>query len=199
MKLKKDFYTRGNVVEIARDLLGKILVTKIENKITSGIIVETEAYNGIYDKACHAYNGRKTERNKVMYEEGGRSYVYFCYGMHYLFNVVTNKKDIPDAVLIRGIIPYDGKNFIFQRISEKSLKKGVLNGPGKVTKALGIDKTFNNISLLGNRIYLVDEGMSIDEQQIVVSTRIGVDYAEEDALLPYRFYLSDDFLSSIKK
>lgn len=187
MKLQKDFYLRNDVVEIAKDLLGKVLVTKINNQITSGIIVETEAYNGIYDKACHAYGGRKTERNKVMYEEGGRSYVYFCYGMHYLFNVVTNKKNIPDAVLIRGIIPYDGKKYILQRISEKSLVKGVFNGPGKVTKALGIDKSLNNISLLGNKIWITDEGIKVEKNNIITGSRIGVDYAGEDALLPYRF------------
>lgn len=187
MKLQKDFYLRNDVVEIAKDLLGKVLVTKINNQLTSGIIVETEAYNGIYDKACHAYGGRKTERNKVMYEEGGRSYVYFCYGMHYLFNVVTNKKNIPDAVLIRGIIPYDGKKYILQRISEKSLVKGVFNGPGKVTKALGIDKSLNNISLLGNKIWITDEGIKVEKNNIITGSRIGVDYAEEDALLPYRF------------
>lgn len=189
MKLKKDFYTRDNVVQIAKDLLGKILITKIDGKITSGIITETEAYNGIFDKACHAYNGRKTERNKVMYEEGGISYVYFCYGMHYLFNVVTNKKDVPDAVLIRGIIPYEGKKIIFQRISEKSMKKGVLNGPGKVTKALSIDKSLNGISLNGNKIWIEDENIWIDKNKIISGPRIGVDYAGEDALLPYRFYV----------
>lgn len=190
MKLKKDFYTRNHVVEIAKDLLGKILVTKINGRITSGIIVETEAYNGIYDKACHAYNGRKTERNKVMYEEGGISYVYFCYGMHYLFNVVTNVRGIPDAVLIRGIVPYEGKTYIFQRISEKSMKNGVFNGPGKVTKALGIDKSLNAESLLGNKIWIKDENIRIHENNILVTPRIGVDYAEEDALQPYRFVAS---------
>jgi DNA-3-methyladenine glycosylase len=187
MKLKKDFYIRENVVQIANDLLGKILVTKVDGKITSGIIVETEAYNGIYDKACHAYGGRKTDRTKVMYEEGGVSYVYFCYGMHYLFNVVTNKKEVPDAVLIRGIIPLKNKKWIFQRISERSLKNGVLNGPGKVTKALGINKSLNGVSLLGNQIWIEDDGILIPQNDIIVGPRIGVDYAGEDALLPYRF------------
>ncbi len=192
MKLKKDFYLRENVVQIAKDLLGKILITKINGKLTSGIIVETEAYNGIYDKACHAYGGRKTERNKIMYERGGISYVYFCYGMHYLFNVITNKKYIPDAVLIRAILPYDGKEYVFDRISEKSMNKGILNGPGKVTKALGIDKSLNAISLLGNILWITDENISIDENKIQACPRIGVDYAGEDALLPYRFITTLD-------
>jgi DNA-3-methyladenine glycosylase len=191
MKLKKDFYIRENVVQIANDLLGKILVTKVDGKITSGIIVETEAYNGIYDKACHAYGGRKTDRTKVMYEEGGVSYVYFCYGMHYLFNVVTNKKEVPDAVLIRGIIPLKNKKWIFQRISERSLKNGVLNGPGKVTKALGINKSLNGVSLLGNQIWIEDDGILIPQNDILVGPRIGVDYAGEDALLPYRFLVKN--------
>jgi len=191
MKLKKDFYIRENVVQIANDLLGKILVTKVDGKITSGIVVETEAYNGIYDKACHAYGGRKTDRTKVMYEEGGVSYVYFCYGMHYLFNVVTNKKEVPDAVLIRGIIPLKNKKWIFQRISERSLKNGVLNGPGKVTKALGINKSLNGVSLLGNQIWIEDDGILIPQNDILVGPRIGVDYAGEDALLPYRFLVKN--------
>jgi DNA-3-methyladenine glycosylase len=191
MKLKKDFYIRENVVQIANDLLGKILVTKVDGKITSGIIVETEAYNGIYDKACHAYGGRKTDRTKVMYEEGGVSYVYFCYGMHYLFNVVTNKKEVPDAVLIRGIIPLKNKKWIFQRISERSLKNGVLNGPGKVTKALGINKSLNGVSLLGNQIWIEDDGIFIPQNDVLVGPRIGVDYAGEDALLPYRFLVKN--------
>lgn len=191
MKLKKGFYIRDNVVQIAKDLLGKILVTKIDGKISSGIIVETEAYNGIYDKACHAYGGRKTDRTKVMYEEGGISYVYFCYGMHYLFNVVTNKKEVPDAVLIRGIVPLKNKKCIFQRISEKSLKNGILNGPGKVTKAMGIDKSFNGVSLLGNQIWIEDDGILIPKGDILIGPRVGVDYAGEDALLPYRFLVKN--------
>jgi DNA-3-methyladenine glycosylase len=198
MVLSKEFYLRDNVVEIAKELLGKVLVTKINGKISAGIIVETEAYNGIYDKACHAYNGRKTERNKVMYEEGGISYVYFCYGMHYLFNVVTNQKNVPDAVLIRGIIPQKGKDIIFQRISEKSLKKGVLNGPGKVTKALKIDKSLNGVSLMSNKIWIENEGIKISNNHIITTTRIGIDYAEEDALLPYRFLVNDDGIEKLK-
>lgn len=190
MLLKKDFYIRENVVQIAKELLGKILVTKVNGKITAGIITETEAYNGIYDKACHAYNGKVTERNKIMYAEGGVSYVYLCYGMHYLFNVVTNQKNIPDAVLIRGIMPYKGEKYIFERISPQSLKNGILNGPGKVTKALKIDKSFYGESLIhSKKIWIEDEGIQISENKINIGKRIGIDYAEEDALLPYRFWV----------
>lgn len=197
MKLKLDFYIRNNVLQIAKDLLGKILVTNINGQLTSGIIVETEAYNGIYDKACHAYGGKVTPRNKVMYEQGGISYVYFCYGMHYLFNVVTNQKNIPDAVLVRGIIPYAGKKIIFQRISEKSMKKGILNGPGKVTKALNIDKSLNAESLLGGKIWIEHQNIKITSNDIVSTPRIGVDYAGEDALLPYRFLLKEEAIKNI--
>lgn len=197
MKLPKEFYTRSQVLDIAKDLLGKILVTNIQGKRTSGIIVETEAYNGIYDKACHAYGGRKTERNKVMYEEGGISYVYFCYGMHYLFNVVTNKKDIPDAVLIRGLIPYEGETEIFKRLPKTSLKKDVLNGPGKVTKALGIDKTLNGVSLRSHTIWIKDAGIQVPASAIISCPRVGVDYAGEDALLPYRFLVKEEFIQSL--
>src|SRR5688572_7863163 len=103
MKLKRDFYTREDVVLVAKELLGKVLCTKWNGKTTSGIITETEAYEGITDRASHAYRGRRTERTEIMYSEGGTAYVYLCYGMHHLFNVVTNKKDIPHAVLIRAV------------------------------------------------------------------------------------------------
>jgi DNA-3-methyladenine glycosylase len=118
--------------------------------------------------------------------------------MHYLFNVVTNQKNVPDAVLIRGIIPQKGKDIIFQRISEKSLKKGVLNGPGKVTKALKIDKSLNGVSLMSNKIWIEDEGIKISNNHIITTTRIGIDYAEEDALLPYRFLVNDDGIEKLK-
>ncbi len=195
MLLKEDFYIRENVVQIAKELLGKVLVTKVNGKLTAGIITETEAYNGIYDKACHAYNGKITERNKIMYAEGGVSYVYLCYGMHYLFNVITNKKNIPDAVLIRGIMPYKGEKYIFERINQQSLKNGILNGPGKVTKALHIDKSFNGESLIHNKkIWIEDEDIQILEDKINIGKRIGIDYAEEDALLPYRFWIDRETL-----
>lgn len=199
MKLPKEFYTRSQVLDIAKDLLGKILVTNIQGKLAAGIIVETEAYNGIYDKACHAYGGRKTERNKVMYEEGGISYVYFCYGMHYLFNVVTNKKHTPDAVLIRGLLPYEGETEIFKRLPKPSLKRGVLNGPGKVTKAMGIDKTLNGVSLSSSIIWIKDEGIQVPLSSIISCPRVGVDYAGEDALLPYRFLVKEEFIQSLRR
>src|SRR6187401_2200797 len=108
MKLDDSFYVREDVVQISRELLGKVLVTRMGNKITSGIITETEAYNGIIDKASHAYNNRRTKRTEIMYHVGGTAYIYLCYGIHSLFNVVTNEKDIPDAVLVRSIIPDRG-------------------------------------------------------------------------------------------
>ncbi len=190
MKLPKNYYLNESVVDIAKDLIGKVLITRINNIATAGIITETEAYNGIYDKACHAYNGRITERNKVLYETGGISYVYLCYGMHYLFNVVTNKKNIPEAVLIRAIKPIEGLTTIFKRISKQSLTNNIFSGPGKVTKALGIDKRLNTQALTGNQIWIEDKSIKINYQHLSVGPRIGVDYAQEDALLPYRFYIN---------
>ncbi len=190
MKLPKNYYLNESVVDIAKDLIGKVLITRINNIVTAGIITETEAYNGIYDKACHAYNGRITERNKVLYETGGVSYVYLCYGMHYLFNIVTNKKNIPEAVLIRAIKPIEGLTTIFKRISKQSLTNNIFSGPGKVTKALGIDKRLNTQALTGNQIWIEDKGIKINYQHLSVGPRIGIDYAQEDALLPYRFYIN---------
>lgn len=188
MKLKRDFYTRTNVVKISMDLLGKVLFTKINGVITAGIITETEAYAGVTDKASHAYGGRRTERTEVMYSEGGTAYVYLCYGMYHLFNVVTNKKDIPDAVLIRAIKPFEGIKKIMQRrgMNEKKLEK-ICNGPGKVSQALGIKVSHTGENLLGNKIWIEDRGIKIPKNHIIKSPRIGVEYAGNDALLPYRF------------
>lgn len=188
MKLSRSFYCRTDVVKIAQELLGKYLMTNINGVVSGGLIVETEAYAGIYDKASHAYGGRRTSRTEVMYMEGGYSYVYLCYGMHYMFNVVTNVKDIPHAVLIRGINPTDGIPIIIERIKEKNVTH-IFNGPGKLTKALGIDKNFNYQDLCGNKIWIEDRGIMVELKKIKTTKRIGIDYAGEDAKLPYRFCL----------
>ena len=114
-KLETGFYLRDNVLQITQELIGKFLVTEIDGTITSGMITEAEAYNGVIDKASHAYGGKRTKRNEIMYAEGGVAYVYLCYGIHHLFNVVTNKEDTPEAILIRSIIPTDGAKKIFKR------------------------------------------------------------------------------------
>lgn len=188
-KLPKEFYTRNNVVQISKDLLGKVLYTKFNGIVTSGIITETEAYEGETDKASHAYGGRRTQRTKVMYSEGGCSYVYLCYGIHYLFNVVTNVKDIPHAVLIRGIKPLEGIDTILKRRKQNQLSKNLTIGPGKVTQALSIDTTFNCLNLQGDNVWIEDHHIKVNEKDILISKRIGIDYAQEDALLPYRFEL----------
>ena len=191
-KLSKDFYLQENVVELSKQLLGKILFTKEGKTITAGIITETEAYAGTTDKASHAYGGRRTERTETMYAEGGVSYVYLCYGMYSLFNVVTNRKDIPHAVLVRAIQPIEGIRTILQRRKSDKLKKGLTTGPGKVSMALGINfRNHNAQNLSGNKIWIEDRGILIPEKQIHKGPRIGVDYAGEDANLPYRFWINE--------
>ena len=191
MKLPPDFYQRPNVVKIARELLGKALFTNIDGVITGGLIVETEAYSW-KEKGCHAYNGRKTQRNAIMFSEGGFAYVYLCYGMHYLFNVVTNVDGVADAVLIRALEPIKG-------LSEMQIRRGKLqnqfhltSGPGKLSKALGIDRSMNGKSLLDNELWIEDVGRKIASVNIEASLRIGIDYAEEDAKLPWRFTIRNN-------
>jgi DNA-3-methyladenine glycosylase len=188
-KLSLDFYLSENVVEIAKLLLGKILVTNIDRRLTSARIVETEAYIAITDKASHSYNGRRTNRNEHMYARGGVSYVYICYGMHHLFNIVTNKKEIPDAVLIRAAEPLQGIETMLERTGKAKADVTVTKGPGNMSRALGIAKTHSGISLRGNEIFLADDGFIYPATAVAASKRIGIDGAGEDALLPYRFYV----------
>lgn len=188
-KLPVSFYQRDNVLEIAKDLLGKILVTKWNGITTSGRIVECEAYAGKGDKASHAYGGRRTNRNEVMYADGGIAYVYLCYGIHYLFNVVTFIKDTPHAVLIRSLEPLQGIEKMLLRTGKLKQDHTLTRGPGNLTKALGISKQQNGVSLAGKELFIADDKYSYPAQQIIASPRIGVDYAGPDALLPYRFYI----------
>ncbi len=197
MKLPKSFYLQENVVSVARQLLGKVLYTNINNTITAGIICETEAYAGINDKASHAFGGKRTKRTETMFAEGGITYVYLCYGMYDLFNVVTNKKNVPHAVLVRSIIPYKGSKTLADRRGVDKILTRHLNGPGKLTKALAITKNLNGADLQSNMIWIEDENIQINESEIVTDTRIGIAYAQEDALLPYRFYVNPDKLSFI--
>lgn len=195
--LNKSFYLREDVVEIAKELLGKVLCTNKNGRLTAGMIIETEAYAGIYDKASHAYGNRRTKRTEVMYQEGGVAYVYLCYGIHSLFNVVTNQKNIPHAVLIRGILPVAGKEIMLERAGKSKDKNTLGKGPGKLSKILGIDHTHTGTSLTSSKadsnfsIWLEDRGISIKTSNILVNKRIGIDYAKEDALLPYRFTLKN--------
>ncbi|MFY0674999.1 MAG: DNA-3-methyladenine glycosylase [Bacteroidia bacterium] len=185
-KLPESYYLQADVVAIAKDLIGKRICTQINGIYTSGLISETEAYAGETDKASHAYGGRYTVRTKPMFAQGGIAYVYLCYGIHHLFNVVTNHDGIPHAVLIRAIKPEKGVEYMLERRNFRS-QKGLADGPGKTSKALGISTHHNGLSLLENEIWIEDMGIEIPDSQIQIGPRIGIDYAEEDKDLPYRF------------
>ena len=187
MKLSSDFYLQSKVLTIAKDLIGKVLVTKINGKITSGIICETEAYMGIVDKASHAFGNRRTPRTETMYAVGGIAYIYLCYGIHHLFNIVTNVEEIPHAILIRGIYPLNGISEILKRKKANKLKKNIGIGPGNVSTCLGLHTSMDKTSLLGNKIWIEDRQIKVNKKEIIIGPRVGVDYAAEDAKLPYRF------------
>lgn len=191
-KLPVSFYDRADVVLIAQELIGKVLCSNVDGIITKGVITETEAYAGAVDKASHAYGGRRTDRTEIMFGKPGRSYVYLCYGVHSLFNVVTNKQDIPHAVLVRGIHPIEGIDSILSRRKTNEPLHRIADGPGKLTKALGIEfRQHNNLELDGDSVWIEDHSTEVNPSEIQVGPRIGIDYAEEDALLPYRFLLKD--------
>lgn len=188
MKLSESFYQRDNVVKIAQELIGKGLFTRINGDLTAGIIVETEAYSW-KERGCHAFGAKKTARNAIMFEKGGHSYVYLCYGMHNLFNVVTNNTNVADAVLIRALEPIVGVDLMRVRRGKLSNEFHLTSGPGKLTRALGIDRKWNGKFLAGNDIWLEDLGKKISPTKIGKSPRIGIDYAGDDAFLPWRFTL----------
>ncbi|WP_294818333.1 DNA-3-methyladenine glycosylase [uncultured Flavobacterium sp.] len=189
MKLHYSYYQNPDVLFLAKDLLGKVLFTQINGEITSGIITETEAYYGIQDKASHAYGRRRTNRTETMYAAGGISYVYLCYGIHNLFNVVTSVKDEPHAVLVRAIEPLQGTETMERRRSMSAAKSALSSGPGSAAKALGIDRAFNGKDLTGDEIWIEDHGIRYTENEIAATPRIGVGYAAEHALLPWRFFV----------
>jgi DNA-3-methyladenine glycosylase len=190
-KLDAAFYTHADVVRVSRALLGKVLCTHFDGQRTEAVIVETEAYAGVNDKASHAYGGRRTARTEVMYWEGGHAYIYLCYGMYSLFNVVTNVRDVPHAVLIRGGVPLTGVEVMLQRMKKSKSAPNLLTGPGKLSKALGLHYSLTGASLLGNRIWIEDRGIKIPAKAVSVTPRIGIDYAGDDAALPYRFVVTD--------
>ena len=189
MKLQLSYYLNREVIFIAKDLLGKVLFTQIDGQITAGVIVETEAYNGVEDKASHAYGGRHTKRTKTLYSQGGIAYVYLCYGIHYLFNVVTSVNGEPHAVLIRGVEPIIGKELIELRRNMPFTKAAVSAGPGSTAKALGIDRSFNEKDLTGEEVWIEDHGVRYPPDDIVACPRVGVAYAQEHAELPWRFFV----------
>lgn len=188
-QVPESFFKHNDVTRIAKALLGKELLTVVDGQTTSGLIVETEAYS-YRERGCHAFNNKLTERNKVMFEEGGIAYVYLCYGIHHLFNVVTNKKGNADAVLIRALQPRQGTAYMLARMNVNTLKR-ITSGPGKLTRAMGIDRKWNGVSLSNSDLW-IEEGVKVRPSQIITSTRVGIDYAGEDATLPWRFYLKDN-------
>jgi DNA-3-methyladenine glycosylase len=186
------YYHSPDVVALSRDLLGKYLFTSIDGLLTGGYIVETEAYNGAVDKASHAYGNRQTPRTRIMFMEGGIAYVYLCYGIHEMFNIVTSVEGHPQAILIRAIHPTEGLELMQLRRNMPLLKPTITSGPGSVAKALGISRTLNGFSLLSDNIWLEDRGLTFSSESIASVPRVGVSYAAEDALLPYRFYVKGD-------
>lgn len=198
-KLPLSFYNRTDVVQIAKEMLGKIVVTHINGRFTSGRIVETEAYVAITDKASHSFGGRRTSRNEHMYSPAGTAYIYVCYGIHQMLNVVTNEENIPDAVLIRGVEPIEGVDVMLERTGKPIFDHTLSRGPGNVGKALGIFKHHSGLHLTDHEIYLADDGYVVDEKNIGISKRIGVESAGKDALLPYRFYVKKNPFVSGKR
>jgi DNA-3-methyladenine glycosylase len=187
-KLPREFYTRPNVLSVARDLLGKLLVVLNENgRRISGMIVEVEAYRGPEDRASHAYGGRRTKRTETMYQLGGTAYVYFVYGMYYQFNVVSNVEDIPHAILVRALQPVEGIETMRIRRQSHS-DKNLTSGPGKLCIALGIDRQLDGADLVGSRVWL-EEYERIPRSKIATGSRIGIDYAEDWVDKPWRFWL----------
>lgn len=190
-KLPREFYTRANVLTVARELLGKLLVVPDQNgQRVSGKIVECEAYRGPQDRAAHSYGGRRTKRTETMYGIGGTVYVFFVYGMYYQFNVVTNAVDRPHAILIRALEPAEGLPLMRERRHGQP-DHNLTNGPGKLCLALGIDRSLDSEDLLGNKVWLEDAA-TLPRSQIATGPRIGIDYAEEWVDKPWRFWIRDN-------
>lgn len=199
MILPQSYYQHDDVLYLSRDLLGKFLMTKINGIVTGGMIVETEAYRGPEDRASHAHGGRRTKRTETMYQAGGVCYVYCCYGIHSLFNIVTNIADIPHAILIRAIHPQIGIDTILKRRSKPKLNRAVTGGPGALSQGLGIDTSHDGFPLTKDRIWVEDRKVSFTKKQVLASPRVGVAYAGEDAQLPWRFRIKDSEWTSAAK
>ena len=190
-KLPRAFYTRPNVVTVARDLLGKLLVVPAANgERVSGIIVETEAYRGPLDRAAHSYGGRRTKRTEAMYASGGTAYVFFVYGMYYQFNVVTHAVETPHAVLIRAVEPCEGLELMRKRRHGQP-DRNLTRGPGKLCIAMGIDRRLDGADLLGRQVWL-EERPPVRRSQILSGPRIGIDYAGAWVSKPWRFWIKDN-------
>ncbi len=191
-KLPREFYTRSNVLVVARQLLGCRLVVREEDGArSSGIIVEAEAYMGPEDKAAHSYGNRRTARTETMFHQGGTAYVYFIYGMYYQFNVVTNKENVPHAILLRALEPVEGIERMRERRPVKR-ERDLTSGPGKLCQALGLDRSFNGEDLLGERVWIESSERKLALGRIASGARIGIDYAEDYKDKPWRFWIKDN-------
>ncbi len=198
MRLPHEFYTRTDVVQIARDLIGKVLISEFEGQRTAGIITETEAYRAPDDRACHAYGNRRTARTEVMFQEGGRAYIYLCYGIHHLFNVVTGPDGMAHAVLVRAIEPIEGQEIMLERrqllgkVKSDRVRPALTTGPGALAQALGLHSSMSGQSLLseGSPVWIENRGIAVGDADIAVGKRIGVESAGEAAGWPWRFWLS---------
>lgn len=197
MIIQKEFYDKS-ALEVAKELLGKVLVREVDGKILKSRIVETESYIGAIDKACHAYNGRRTKRTEILYDEYGLSYVYFIYGLYHCLNVVTNKKDIAEAVLIRAVEPLNEFDYLanirfkkdYNQLKKADIKN-LTNGPSKLCLAYSIDRDMNGRQLYTKGpIYIEDD--NYNNFEIVETKRIGIDYAEEAKDFLWRFYIKDN-------
>ena len=195
-KLPREFYTRADVLTVARRLLGQVLVvpTRHGDRV-SGIIVEAEAYRGPEDRASHAYGGRRTRRTETMYRMGGTAYVYFVYGMYHQFNVVTNVPEIPHAVLVRALEPVEGIELMRARRPGQS-DVNLANGPGKLSLALAIDRTLDGADLLCDRVWIENGAREVAPSSIACGPRIGIAYAGRWAEKPWRFWLSGNLFVS---
>ncbi len=190
-RLERDFYTRADTLRVARELLGKRLVVPAgarRRRRVSARIVEVEAYLGVEDAAAHSFGGRRTRRTETMYAVGGTAYVFFVYGMHHQFNVVTGPEGLPHAVLVRGVEPEEGVEVMRERRPVRK-ERELTSGPGKLCRALGLDLTFDGEDLSGRRVWVEETGVRFEPDEIASGARIGVDYAGEDALKPWRFWV----------
>ena len=198
-RLKRDFYTRADTLTVARELLGKrLVVPDADGRRVSGRIVEVEAYLGVEDAAAHSYGGRRTRRTETMYAVGGTAYVFFVYGMHHQFNVVTGPVGQPHAVLIRGVEPEEGVEVMRER-RPVSKERELTSGPGKLCRALGLDLSYDGADLTKReRVWLEETGVRFESDEVASGARIGVDYAGEDALKPWRFWVEGNVYVSRK-
>ncbi len=191
-KIAPAFYQRSDVTAIARSVLGKALCTCVDGVFTAGIITEAEAYAGRNDKACHAHMHRRTRRTEIMFSAGGVAYVYLCYGIHHLFNIVTNIEGMADAVLVRAVQPIEGVPDMQARRQYFKTDKKLTAGPGVLSQALGIRTNHYGISLQSDTIWLAETGVEVKDEEVQTSTRVGVDYAGDDAKKPWRFYIKNN-------